>query len=111
MAKDSRDSLSYYHILHVCGEEGRWQLALQLCDELRAHLGEEAFHSGHYLACMRACARDRRWAESVALARAMPSATLANDNWLLKEALGRLRGGRARHGRDDRFIDGRPCQD
>lgn len=87
MAKDSRDSLSYYHILHMCGEEGRWQLALQLCDELRAHLGEEAFHSGHYLACMRACARDRRWAESVALARAMPSATLANDNWLLKEAL------------------------
>ena len=50
-----RDALSFYHLLHICGELGRWRDALALLDEMQSRLGTDAAHSGHYLAAMRAC--------------------------------------------------------
>ena len=89
MPKQLRDSLSYYHILHLCGDQGRWKLAISLLEEMSAHLGEGGgFHAGHYLAAIRACARDRRWAESVALAKTIPSSILESDTWLCRAVLG-----------------------
>ena len=77
-----RDNLSYYHLLHICGELGRRREALELLEQMKASLGNDAVHSGHLLAVMRACVRDKRWAEAVELARAAPAEIIAGDAWL-----------------------------
>ena len=82
MAPGARDRLGYYHLLDICGQQGRWQFALALLDEMRAQLGDDAPSGGHYLAALRACAKDRRWSEAVALARSLPAESLAQDKWL-----------------------------
>ena len=81
------DALSFYHVLHICGEAGRWAEAMSLLDELHHTLGGAAVNSGHYLAAMKACSRDRRWHEAVALVRTIPAPTLAADAWLCRLAL------------------------
>ena len=84
-----RDALSYYHLLHMCGELGNWQRALALLDEAVSTLpgGEADLHGGHYLAAMRACVRDRRWREALRVCRRVPPAVLSSDIWLCKVAL------------------------
>ena len=81
------DALSFYHVLHICGEAGRWAEAMSLLDELHHTLGGAAVNSGHYLAAMKACSRDRRWHEAVAIVRTIPAPTLATDAWLCRLAL------------------------
>ena len=86
MPMRERDSLGYYHLLHICGDDGRWQKALELIEEIRGRFGDGALQSGHYLAGIRACSRDRRWEEAVALAHTMPAAILG-EVFLAKAAL------------------------
>ena len=81
------DTLSFYHVLHICGELGRWVEATSLLAEMRQSFGDDAAHSGHYLAALRACTRDRRWAEAVVLIRSIPHSTLTADPWLCRLAL------------------------
>ena len=45
-----RDALSFFHLLHICGELGRWREALQLLDEMISLHGADSAHSVHYLA-------------------------------------------------------------
>lgn len=78
----ARNGLSYYHLLHICGELGRWREALALIEQMVAALGEAEMHSGHVLTAMRACARDKRWTEAVDLLRRTPPALIASDAWL-----------------------------
>lgn len=76
-----RDDLTYYHLLHICGDLGEWRRAIDLLGEMRSTLGEDATHSGHVLATARACVRDRRWSRAVDLIREFPARLVAGDMW------------------------------
>ena len=82
-----RDSLSYYHLLHICGELGRWDDALALIAEMRASLGADTAHAGHLLAVIRACVRDKRWDEAVEVIRSAPASVVSADAWLSNIAI------------------------
>ena len=74
------DGVSYYHLMHICGETGRWEEAARLLRELEE--SGTPTTPGHWLAALRACARDRRWAEAAALARRTPPRVLESEPWV-----------------------------
>jgi 23S rRNA-/tRNA-specific pseudouridylate synthase len=82
------DAQSYYHLLHVCAETGRWSEALNTLQAMIDRLGASSAHAGHFLAALRACAKDRRWTEATDLARSrIPPDLLQEDPFLAKLAL------------------------
>ena len=82
---EEKDASSYYHLLVICGETGRWAEALQLLAEMEA-AGLEA-GVGHYKTALRACSRDRAWEAARGLLRRVPAPLWAEDSSLARNGL------------------------
>ena len=79
------DGRSYLQLLQLCGLTGRWAAAVALLDGMRAR-GLET-EPAHWVAVLRACARDRRFDEARRVAEQVPRAWLAQEGELSARAL------------------------
>ncbi len=74
------DLFTFQHVMHMFGGSGRWVEALNALEEMKS-LGIEP-QSGHTLAALRACTRDRRWKEAGELVEQIPTSHFGANLWL-----------------------------
>lgn len=72
--KVNANGLSYYHMLHICGEDGRSDDALLWLEEMQ-QAGESVLNI-HYHAVLKGLASEREWVKLTQLARKIPQSIL-----------------------------------